>query len=66
MKTETVKIEQTASGIIPQPSELSDHQLWGLVLTPIEDRMPSWIKEYIQAATAEFSKREVKLVPICK
>lgn len=66
MIKETVKIQNTDKGVNPPVDSLSDHQLYGLTLIPIEDKMPNWIKDYLGMAEKEFSIRKCKLVPIPK
>jgi hypothetical protein len=48
----------------PDPSQLSDSDLWQLVLTPVNYRMSKDTFDYLKRARIEFSKRDVNLVAI--
>ena len=46
--------------------ELSNSELWQLVLTPVEERTPEGVKQFLSDAESEFHNRKAKLQPICK
>ena len=49
---------------VPKVENLTDKQLWDLVQTPIEGKMPQDLKNYLESAKIEFDKRDIKLTAI--
>jgi hypothetical protein len=49
---------------VPEIKDLSNHQLWQLCLTPVEDAMPHDIQNYLQSAETEFKNRKIPLQSI--
>ena len=52
----------------PKPCQLSDSELWSLILTPRSYGMSQKTLKYLDDVKTEFSKRKIKLAPImnCK
>ena len=58
MKTKTIKLSTSAK--VPLIENLSEPQLFSLVLTPVERNMPKDLKEYITEATDRYFKKCVQ------